>query len=168
MMGISRSRPAQGPSLCTATAASASAASPTSPARPRSARSCPTSSTKTTGAPSSAHPNPTLTRHQVDHTLQIAEQHEGRPLYLFVNISATHVPHSHHPGDSHDTLTSQQAALAYADAHLGRLITTLTDRQRWLTILCADHGDAFGEDGYHGRGIAHPVVMNVPYAAIVR
>lgn len=31
-------------------------------------------------------------------------------------------------------------------------------------IMCADHGDAFGEDGYHGRGIAHPTVLNVPFA----
>lgn len=31
--------------------------------------------------------------------------------------------------------------------------------------MCADHGDAFGEDGYRGRGIAHPMVLNVPYAA---
>ncbi len=31
--------------------------------------------------------------------------------------------------------------------------------------MCADHGDAFGEDGYHGRGIAHPTVLNVPFAA---
>ena len=118
--------------------------------------------------PEFCSPEPDSTRHQVDHTLQIAERHEGRPLYLFVNVSATHVPHGHYLGDSRDTLASQQAALAYADAHLGRLITTLTAGQRWLIILCADHGDAFGEDGFHGRGIAHPVVMNVPYAAMVR
>lgn len=35
-------------------------------------------------------------------------------------------------------------------------------------LVCADHGDAYGEDGYHGRGIAHSVVMNVPYAAWVQ
>lgn len=34
--------------------------------------------------------------------------------------------------------------------------------------MCADHGDAFGEDGFHGRRIAHPVVMNVPYTAMLR
>jgi hypothetical protein len=100
--------------------------------------------------------------------LEIAEHHDGRPVYLFVNVSATHVAHGHYLGDSRDTAASQQAALAYADAHLARLITTLTARKRWLVMLCADHGDAYGEDGYHGRGIAHPVVMNVPYAAMVR
>ncbi|MCG0287701.1 hypothetical protein [Streptomyces sp. PSAA01] len=44
----------------------------------------------------------------------------------------------------------------------------LSAKQRWLIITRADHGDAFGDDGFHGRGIAHPVVMNVPYAAMVR
>ncbi|NEB66383.1 esterase, partial [Streptomyces fulvissimus] len=37
----------------------------------------------------------------------------------------------------------------------------------WLVIMCADHGDAYGDDGFHGRGIAHPAVFNVPYAAWV-
>ncbi len=31
-------------------------------------------------------------------------------------------------------------------------------------MICADHGEAFGEDGYTGHGIAHPVVWTVPYA----
>ncbi|MFI1092650.1 STM4013/SEN3800 family hydrolase [Streptomyces sp. NPDC020917] len=118
--------------------------------------------------PEFCSPEPDSTRHQVDHALEIAERYEGRPIYLFVNVSATHVPHGHYLGESRDTFASQQAALAYADAHLGRLITTLIAHRRWLIILCADHGDAFGEDGYRGRGIAHPVVMNVPYAAMVR
>ncbi|PBO19609.1 hypothetical protein CLM85_04660 [Streptomyces albidoflavus] len=29
----------------------------------------------------------------------------------------------------------------------------------WLVIMC------YGDDGFHGRGIAHPAVFNVPYAA---
>ncbi|MFF4405664.1 STM4013/SEN3800 family hydrolase [Streptomyces sp. NPDC001262] len=107
------------------------------------------------------------TRHQVDQALDLADRHRGRPLLLFVNVSATHVPHGHYIGRPADTTTSQRAALAYADEHLGRLITTLTANDRWLVIMCADHGDAYGDDGYHGRGIAHPVVMNVPYAATV-
>ena len=111
---------------------------------------------------------PDSTRHQVDHALEIAEHHGARPVYLFVNVSATHVPHGHYLGDSNDTAASQRAALAYADTHLARLISGLTSKGRWLIIMCADHGDAYGEDGYHGRGIAHPVVMNVPFAAMVR
>ncbi|MEU5644009.1 STM4013/SEN3800 family hydrolase [Streptomyces milbemycinicus] len=108
------------------------------------------------------------TRYQVDQALEIADRYDGRPLYLFINVSATHVPHGHYIGDSRDSHASQRAALAYADEHLGRLMMTLTAERRWLIIMCADHGDAFGDDGFHGRGIAHPAVMNVPYAAMVR
>jgi hypothetical protein len=36
-----------------------------------------------------------------------------------------------------------------------------------LSILCSDHGTAYGEDGYHGHRIAHPVVWEVPYAEMV-
>ncbi|MFF8387420.1 STM4013/SEN3800 family hydrolase [Streptomyces kanasensis] len=113
-------------------------------------------------------PEPDSTRHQVDRALAIADHYTGQPLLLFVNISATHVPHGHYLGDSNDTTASQHAALAYTDKHLACLITSLTSRGRWLIIMCADHGDAYGEDGFHGRGIAHPAVMNVPFTAMVR
>ncbi|QEV18384.1 STM4013/SEN3800 family hydrolase [Streptomyces alboniger] len=114
---------------------------------------------------SSAEPD--STRHQVERALSIEATRTG-PLFLFLNVSATHVPHGHYLGESTDTVASQKAALAYVDEHLARLITSLTDQRRWLIILCADHGDAYGEEGYHGRGIVHPVVMNVPFAAWVR
>jgi hypothetical protein len=107
------------------------------------------------------------TRHQENHALTVADQYAGRPLFLFVNVSATHVPHGHYTGDSVDSWQSQAAALAYADEHLGRLVDGLTGNDKWLIILCADHGDAFGEDGYRGRGIAHPTVLNVPFAALL-
>lgn len=115
--------------------------------------------------PEFCSPEPDSTRHQVDRALTVAEQYANRPLFLFVNVSATHVPHGHYTGDSGDSWQSQAAALAYADEHLGRLVDGLTGKKRWLIIMCADHGDAFGEEGYHGRGIAHPTVLNVPFAA---
>ncbi|MFI1252971.1 hypothetical protein ACH4U6_04060 [Streptomyces netropsis] len=43
----------------------------------------------------------------------------------------------------------------------------MSKEKSWLVIMCADHGDAFGEGGYSGRGIAHPTVMNVPFAAML-
>ncbi|WP_101255224.1 STM4013/SEN3800 family hydrolase [Streptomyces barkulensis] len=116
--------------------------------------------------PEFCSPEPDSTRHQVDQALELAEFYHGRqPLYLFVNVSATHVPHGHYIGSSSDTTASQAAALAYADAHLGRLLDGLAEKGRWLVILCADHGDAYGDDGFHGRGIAHRAVFTVPYAA---
>ncbi|MFE9902593.1 STM4013/SEN3800 family hydrolase [Streptomyces achromogenes] len=118
--------------------------------------------------PEFCSPEPDSTRHQVDHALAVADKYRDRPLFLFVNVSATHVPHGHYVGRSDDSWQSQAAALAYVDEHLGRLIHTLTSTRSWLVIMCADHGDAFGEDGYHGRGIAHPTVLNVPFAATLR
>lgn len=117
--------------------------------------------------PEFCSPEQDSTRHQVDEALGIAREYDGQPLFLFVNVSATHVPHGHYLGESTDSWASQSAALAYADEHLGRLVAGLTRRKRWLVIICADHGDAFGEDGYRGRGIAHPTVMNVPFTAVL-
>ncbi|MFR9798688.1 hypothetical protein ACL02U_22750 [Streptomyces sp. MS06] len=45
-------------------------------------------------------PEPDSTRHQVDHALTVAEQHADRPLFLFVNVSATH---GHYTGESGDS-----------------------------------------------------------------
>lgn len=70
-------------------------------------------------------------------------------------------------GENHDSRQSQAAALGYADEYLGRLICDLTSSRRWLVIMCADQGDAFGEGGYYGRGIAHPTVLNVPFTAML-
>ena len=37
-------------------------------------------------------------------------------------------------------------------------------RRSALAIVCSDHGTAYGEDGYSGHRLAHPVVWTVPYA----
>ncbi|MGV9251444.1 STM4013/SEN3800 family hydrolase [Streptomyces sp. NPDC003697] len=118
--------------------------------------------------PEFGSPEPDSTRHQVDQALEIADTYAGQqPLFLFVNVSATHVPHGHYLNSSEDTTASQAAALAHADEHLGRLLDGLAQHGRWLVIMCADHGDAYGDDGFHGRGIAHPAVFDVPFAAWV-
>ena len=36
-----------------------------------------------------------------------------------------------------------------------------------LVILTADHGEAFGEDGFWGHGIYHEKVMNVPMSCFM-
>lgn len=106
------------------------------------------------------------TEHQVDIALQVlGEQKSGQPLFLFMNISATHTPtFGYIPGETRDSWESQCAALAYADTQLGPLLEALPALGPWMTVACADHGDAFGEDGHHGHGIAHPCVWSVPYA----
>ena len=65
------------------------------------------------------------------------------------------------------------------DQHFGRgvtpennaavaLLQVLGRRGPLFAILCSDHGTAYGEDGYFGHRIAHPVVTTVPYAEVIR
>ncbi|WP_329134345.1 STM4013/SEN3800 family hydrolase [Streptomyces sp. NBC_01476] len=109
---------------------------------------------------------PESTRNQVDISLKVLEsQRSEKPLFLFLNISATHTPHHVYlPGSSVDSWESQCAALSYADGQLGRLFEAMPSLGSWLVLMCADHGEAFGEDGHSGHGIAHPAVWSVPYA----
>jgi hypothetical protein len=109
---------------------------------------------------------PESTRHQVDIALRILEQQPpGQRLFLFLNIPATHTPtYRYLPGATEDSWDSQLAALAASDTELARLFAVLPTLGEWLIVMCADHGEAFGEDGHHGHGIAHPSVWNVPYA----
>ncbi|MFI6983968.1 STM4013/SEN3800 family hydrolase [Embleya sp. NPDC050154] len=112
---------------------------------------------------------PESTRHQVDIALAaLRDQPADKPLFLFLNISATHTPtHVYLPGETADSWESQCAALGYADRHLGRLLDALPGHGSWLALFCADHGEAYGEDGYTGHGIAHPCVWTVPYAETI-
>jgi hypothetical protein len=106
------------------------------------------------------------TGNQVDHALQrVTDQPANRRVFLFINVSALHQPNcSYLPGAIEDTIESHAAALQYVDGHLGRLFQGLRRDRSWLAIICSDHGTAYGEDGYTGHRLAHPVVWNVPYA----
>lgn len=98
----------------------------------------------------------------------VARVPEDRRLFLFLNISAMHQPNYFYlPGATGDTVESHAAALAYVDAQLPPLFRALRKRAPLLAILCSDHGTAYGEDGYTGHRLAHPVVWTVPYAELV-
>ncbi len=105
------------------------------------------------------------TRHQVDFTLERLQQlPDAQRLFLFLNVSATHQPSCiFKEGALADSVETQMAALAYADAQLSPLITALHQRAPLLCIICSDHGTTFGEDGYQGHRLAHPLVWDVPY-----
>ncbi len=101
---------------------------------------------------------------QVRRALQCLQAQTGRT-FLFLNISAIHAPNRHYlPGLSEDTLQSHMAAMAYVDQALTPLFDALAKRGGAWVMICADHGTAYGEDGYYGHRLAHPVVWNVPYA----
>jgi hypothetical protein len=89
-------------------------------------------------------------------------------VFLFVNVSALHQPSSIFvPGATRDSVETQTAALAYVDRHLPGLFDAVRRRGPALTVLCSDHGTAFGEDGYAGHRLSHPVVWTVPYAELL-
>jgi hypothetical protein len=88
---------------------------------------------------------------------------------LFINISAIHQPNCHYvPGQTEDNLQSHGAALEYVDGQLARLFDFLDHRAPYLGLIMSDHGTAYGEDGYVGHRLAHPVVWEVPYAEFLR
>lgn len=106
------------------------------------------------------------TRHQVETVCErLKDIPPQRRLFLFLNVSALHQPNCHYlPGATTDSLASQAAALAHVDSQLPPLFPALQRRAPVFIIVCSDHGTAYGEDGYHGHRLAHPVVWTVPYA----
>lgn len=109
------------------------------------------------------------TEHQVALAVQIiASLPRSRRLFLFLNVSALHQPNCGYVlGATEDTPETQAAALAYVDGCLPPLFDALQQRGPTLTIICSDHGTAYGEDGYVGHRVAHPVVWTVPYAEFI-
>jgi membrane-anchored protein YejM (alkaline phosphatase superfamily) len=97
------------------------------------------------------------------------------PTFTFLNIGETHVPYyysgapwdlSYNPcepfGNNNDAdvcRLRQSACLEYVD----RLLLPLLDIYRDSTVIvCADHGDCWGEDGLWEHGIYHEKVHEVP------
>ena len=112
---------------------------------------------------------PRSTEHQVKLAVRrLGEIPRGQRVFLFMNISAIHPPNAFFvPGAKEDTLATHAAALAYVDSQLPPLFAALRRRGPSLLIICSDHGTAYGEDGYTGHRLNHPVVLTVPYAETV-
>lgn len=110
--------------------------------------------------------DPDSTFHQVQLAVRLLSQGpRDQPVFLFLNLSALHQPNCCYlPGATQDSPASQQAALEYVDAQLPPLFEVLSRRRSGFAILCSDHGTAYGEEGYVGHRLGHPVVWTVPYA----
>jgi hypothetical protein len=98
----------------------------------------------------------------------LAPQPAERRVFSFLNVAAFHQPNHFYlaGGPTHDTVESHAAALHYVDAHLPRLFALLARSPGTLVILTSDHGTLYGEDGYVGHRVAHPLVTTVPYAEV--
>jgi hypothetical protein len=119
--------------------------------------------------PSLGVTDPNSTAHQVALAIRsLGWIPRSRRVFLFMNISALHQPNYFYlPGAHEDTIESHAAALRYVDSQIGPLFATMQRRAPVLAILCGDHGTAYGEDGYVGHRLAHPVVWTVPYAEVL-
>jgi hypothetical protein len=113
--------------------------------------------------------DPRSTEHQVRLAVEILDRvPRGRRVFLFVNVSALHQPNCIFlPGATADSVESHAAALAYVDRSLPPLFAALRRRGPALAVICSDHGTAYGEGGYTGHRVSHPVVWTVPYAEFV-
>ncbi|MGD1841416.1 MAG: STM4013/SEN3800 family hydrolase [Thermonemataceae bacterium] len=89
---------------------------------------------------------------------------EQQKVFLFINISAIHQPNYFYlPAAKQDNLQTHAAALQYVDSQLPILMDFLVQKGSFFCIFCADHGTAYGEDGYIGHRLAHPSVWEIPY-----
>jgi hypothetical protein len=114
--------------------------------------------------------SPDSTRRQVERACaRIAASPKDQPLFLFLNVSSIHQPNRCYlPGAEVDSVASHAAALEYTDGELRPLVDALMRRGRdGFGIVTSDHGTLYGEDGYMGHRVGHPLVWTVPYGEFV-
>jgi hypothetical protein len=109
-----------------------------------------------------------------------------RPFFAFINFGETHSPYAYEgkrgacpidvrarlmrwpPAESglvgreNEAYAHQVEAAEFLDRRLARLLSELPPAT--TVVLCADHGECFGEDGYWGHGVNHRCVHEVPLA----
>jgi hypothetical protein len=112
---------------------------------------------------------PESARHQFEFAAERLEDSDGRQTLLFVNVSALHQPnHFYLDSSGRDSVASHAAALRYVDSQLPILLAALERRPRpTFGIITSDHGTTYGENGWTGHRLAHPVVWTVPYGETV-
>jgi sulfatase-like protein len=102
-------------------------------------------------------------------------RHSKQPVFVFLNIGETHVPYYYegapwNPDDNpcipfsetnnvYECRRRQITCLEYVDSLLAPLLEAFRDG---TIIICADHGDCWGEDGLWEHGIYHKKVLEVP------
>jgi hypothetical protein len=104
-----------------------------------------------------------------------------RPVFVFLNIGETHTPYffGGAPWDANDNpclpfqcidraaecRTRQIACVEFIDRMLPPLLSRFKNA---TTLVCADHGDCWGEDGLWEHGVSHEMTLAVPLLLRVR
>jgi len=112
---------------------------------------------------------PQSTENQVALAVDLLNQLDSdQRVFLFVNISAIHQPNcGYMQGAREECPDTQQAALEYVDRSLPPLLESMRSRAPVFGIICSDHGTTYGENGYTGHRLNHPMVNDVPYTDFV-
>lgn len=100
---------------------------------------------------------------------------DGQPVFLFLNVGETHVPYHYEnapwdrttnpcrpfadDNDADECRRRQRACLEWIDKRLAGLLGRFSGAN---VVVCADHADAWGEDGIWEHGIPHAKVLEVP------
>jgi hypothetical protein len=119
--------------------------------------------------------DPWSLRRQVSFVKKALDDVGPRPVFVFINVGETHVPYFHlgapwspkenpcvpfsETNDANECRRRQTACLEWVDNELGQLIECFAGAN---TLVCGDHGDAWGEDGVWEHGIHHDKVLEVP------
>ena len=106
------------------------------------------------------------------------------PFFAFINFGETHFPYVfegkedqcpvtvlartiHWPpresgpvGKANPAYSHQVAAASFLDKPIHRLVSNLPEKT--FVVVCGDHGECFGEDGFWGHGFNHAKVLEVP------
>lgn len=106
------------------------------------------------------------------------------PFFAFINFGETHFPYVFEGktdacpitvlarmiewppqetgpvGKSNPAYSHQVAAASFLDGPIRRLFSSLPENT--FVVICGDHGECFGEDGFWGHGFNHPRVLEVP------
>lgn len=107
---------------------------------------------------------------------QLEELDNGQPSFVFLNVGETHVPYWHEGADwprepspcvpfgggqcsRFKSKKQQKGCLEWVDTQLYDLLNLFSDQ---TIIVCADHGDCWGEDGLWEHGISHWATLTVP------
>jgi hypothetical protein len=106
----------------------------------------------------------------------------SQPAFVFLNVGETHVPYWHEGASwprepspcvpfggsqcsRRRSRRQQLACLEWVDTQLADLLARFADH---TVIVCADHGDCWGEDGLWEHGISHWATLTVPLLMRVR
>jgi hypothetical protein len=112
---------------------------------------------------------------QVPWLLKHLARCRGKRVFAFMNVGETHVPYYYEgapwtpdtnpcipfaqTNDAEESRRRQTACLEYLDRALAPVLEAFDGAN---IIVCADHGDCWGEDGLWEHGIHHEKVFEVP------